>query len=275
MSAGLADVAHAKQRLGIAVEEPRAGCAVRLAEGMRVGAAGEHRRLDERDVPEVDEVRDLHRVCSRHDTERGVRAPVPEERVALRQPERGVDPELFERRSHRHGGVEAGAESFLEHFAGRAHALAALTPACGRLGIADVAGPHRVVDGGDDRVDPNRILALVRVEVAVAGVGLHTIGCLDEERTQRGRVWLYVRRQELKTEMQRIRDPLVAREDVDVDGCLAERRARGIPKRRADAPVLLHVDLEHACGVEHEFEIAQRRGLAGLEVDQVHLRIAE
>ncbi|WP_281535620.1 hypothetical protein [Cryobacterium breve] len=174
----------------------------RLRERHRGGPARGTGRFDEPDRLEVDEVDDVGDIRVGDRAERRVDPPVAEEDVPLEEPERGVEPGLFEGGGEGDGGVKARAEPPLEHLGGRAHLLPGRAPARRRHGVADVPGPHRVEDRLDRGIDPLGALGLVPAERGVAGALLQQVARLDEQRRDDGGVRLHVRGEEFEAEVQ-------------------------------------------------------------------------
>src|SRR5690606_10722453 len=150
----------------------------------------EERRLDDLDLPDADVVHCFGWVKLSRPVKAGLIAPIAEEDVPGKQPEGGVDSDFLQRCRERHRGIEARAEPSFENLGRCAYLLSVEPPTGGRLGVADVAGPHAFVDGLDDRIDPFPRALLIPVKGRVASLGLKAVGYLDQKSRDCGRVRL-------------------------------------------------------------------------------------
>jgi hypothetical protein len=260
------------------VEVAGAGQPGAVGGGVQVGAgraaAGEQRGLDQPDQPEVDEVDQRRDVGGGDALGAALLAPVAEEGVscphlpadALRHPQQRPDAGLLQRGGQRDDGVQAGADPPVEDVAGGAHLLPDVGPGGRGLGVADGAALHRLGERGDDLVDPLRA-GLVTLHRPAAGARLEQVGGLADERGHRRVVGQHVRREHLQRQRHGGGQPLVGRQHLHRDGGAADVLAVHEQVDLDGAGPLL-LDLQHRGGVHDQADVAEHRGLAGVEVDE-------
>ena len=166
-----------------------------------------------------------------------------------------------------HRRIEACSSAIFEHLPRSPHLLTVqISPARRWQHVPDVAGVHRFGDRLNDLIDSFRT-GLVSLHPIAAGRGLKTLSRPSGEFGHRWMIRHDERSQHLKTERGRNGQPLIRREQLNVE-CGRRQLLVALEQMKLEPSRSLFFNAKHRRRIEPEVELPQHRFPPRFEIEQ-------